>query len=32
MNKQLAELKDKLIDKLFIVLNGKVSHGVINNL
>ena len=27
-----AELKSKLVDKLFIVLNGKVSNGVNNNL
>ena len=27
-----AELKSKLVDKLFIVLNGKVSNGVMNNL
>ncbi len=27
-----AELKAKLVDKLFIVLNGKVSNGVFNNL
>jgi len=27
-----AELKAKLVDKLFIVLNGKVSNGVVNNL
>jgi DNA-directed RNA polymerase subunit beta len=27
-----AELKAKLVDKLFIVLNGKVSNGVNNNL
>jgi len=28
----VAELKAKLVDKLFIVLNGKVSNGVLNNL
>src|SRR6185312_10294875 len=27
-----GELKNKLVDKLFIVLNGKVSNGVFNNL
>ncbi len=27
-----AELKSQLVDKLFIILNGKVSNGVLNNL
>ena len=30
-NKQVAELKNKLIDKLTILLNGRTSQGVYNN-
>lgn len=28
MNKKLADLKEKLIDKLFVLLNGKTAQGV----
>jgi len=31
-NKAKAELVNKLIDKLFVLVNGKTSQGVINNL
>lgn len=30
-NKELTELKNKLVDKLLIILNGRVSAGVNNN-
>ncbi len=29
--KELIELRNKLIDKLFLLVNGKISHGVSNN-
>jgi DNA-directed RNA polymerase subunit beta len=31
MNKEVAVLKAKLVDKLFILTNGKTSQGVMNN-
>ena len=30
-NRQVAELKNKLVDKLLILLNGRASQGVMNN-
>ncbi len=31
MNKEVATLKAKLVDKLFLLTNGKTSQGVMNN-
>lgn len=30
-NRQVAELKNKLVDKLLLILNGRTSQGVMNN-
>ncbi|MEN6501305.1 MAG: DNA-directed RNA polymerase subunit beta [Tenuifilaceae bacterium] len=30
-NRQIAELQTKLVDKLFVLVNGKTSQGVVDN-
>jgi DNA-directed RNA polymerase subunit beta len=30
--KKFVELKDKLVEKLFLIVNGKTSQGVMNDL